>query len=324
VSRATAAAPPPPATLGSTPTTRLATALRQAGLWLHLGAVTVRVQSDNPHLPAQLRSTYRHHPFQAEGDWADVHVAIRRGRGLRRWFRPQTEFVCDSRKPFQPFPGDHGLPLFEWGVNTRIGETANHLLLLHAAVLERDGRALVLPALPGSGKSTLAAALSLRGWRLLSDEFGALDPLSGHFQAVLKPTALKNQSIEVIRAFEPTAPLGPTFPKTRKGDVAHLAAGADAVARRHEPAAPGLVVLPRWVAGSPTRCEPMGAEATFRSLAFNAFNYRVLGATGFDAVVRLARLCPAWELSYSQLDEAIALLGDRWQALPPPDGGPTP
>jgi predicted ATPase len=33
-------------------------------------------------------------------------------------------------------------------------------------VVERDGHALILPAMPGSGKSTLTAALVQRGWRL--------------------------------------------------------------------------------------------------------------------------------------------------------------
>jgi predicted ATPase len=43
--------------------------------------------------------------------------------------------------------------------------------MLHAAVVEKNGKALILPALPGSGKSTLSAALAMNGWRFLSDEF---------------------------------------------------------------------------------------------------------------------------------------------------------
>jgi hypothetical protein len=43
-------------------------------------------------------------------------------------------------------------------------------------VLERGGRALLLPAPSGSGKSTLCAGLAFNGWRLLSDELALLDP----------------------------------------------------------------------------------------------------------------------------------------------------
>jgi HprK-related kinase A len=217
--------------------------------------------------------------------------------------------------PFQPFPAGHALPLLEWGANWLIGQRLNHLLLLHAGAVENNGHALLMPALPGSGKSTLTAALSLCGWRLLSDEFGAYDPAEDRFRALLKPTALKNESIDVIRKFAPEAPIGPEFPKTRKGTVAHLAAAPDAVARRHEAARPGAFILPRWQAGSTTRLERVPPESLFGALAFNAFNYRLLGAVGFDAVVSLTRRCPAWELVYSDLDDAIQAIDAVWPGV---------
>jgi HprK-related kinase A len=201
----------------------------------------------------------------------------------------------------------------EWGWNYEIGRRLHHRLLLHAGVLERDGACLILPALPGSGKSTLTAALSLRGWRLLSDEFGALDCERLLFEPVLKPAALKNQSIDVIRGFEPSAELGPSFPKTRKGTVAHLAPSAASVARRKEPAAPGLVLMPKWQADSPLLVERVPHGHAFSSLAFNAFNYHVLGAAGFKAVCTLADQVPAYGLRYTRLDDAIQTIDRLWQ-----------
>lgn len=146
----------------------------------------------------------------------------------------------------------------------------------------------------------------------MSDEFGAFDPGSGALVPILKPAALKNESIDVMRRFEPTATLGPSFPRTRKGTVAHLAAAPAAVARRHESATPGAVVLPRWKAGSPTVWEDLPPSQAFSALAFNAFNYTVLGAEGLDAALDVARQCPAWSLTYSDLDDAIASLNARW------------
>jgi HprK-related kinase A len=200
----------------------------------------------------------------------------------------------------------------EWGSNWLIGQRLNDLLLLHSGVVERDGLALLLPALPGSGKSTLTAALSLSGWRLLSDEFGAFDPASRAFRAILKPIALKNASIRVIREFFPGARIGPVFPKTRKGDVAHLGADGLAIAKRRETAKPGAVILPRWVAGSPTKLEAISSDRLFSALAFNAFNYSTLGAVGFDAVIHLVRNCAAWTLVYSDLADALAKIDAIW------------
>jgi HprK-related kinase A len=290
-------------------------ALTLGGLWLDVGAALINVQSDSPYLAAQLRTVYRHFPFIDKADWADAHIRIMRARGVRRWLRPQVLLHCDGNVVFDPFPADSPLPLFEWGANWLIAQRLNNFLLLHAGALERDGFALLLPAMPGSGKSTLTAALSQRGWRLLSDEFGVFDPTANAFMAMLKPVALKNHSIEVIRAFAPESVFGPEFPKTRKGRVAHLAPAANAVQRRHEGARPGAVVLPKWQAGSPTRWESLPEDVLFPTLAFNSFNYDVLGLHGFGAAIDLVRSCPAWQLVYSDLDDALATIDAHWPSV---------
>jgi HprK-related kinase A len=267
------------------------------------------------HLAAGLHSVYRHFtPLPATG-WRDLHVRILPGRGLRRWAAPQARFFSDGSEPFDPFPASHALPLLEWGMNWLLARRMNDVLLLHAGVLERDGLALVMPALPGSGKSTLTAALSLRGWRLLSDEFGAYDLAKQAFCAVLKPVALKNESIDVIRAFEPSAPIGPSFDGTRKGTVAHLAPDRGAVAAVHRLAQPGAVVFPRWQQGMSTSLTATSAQAAFSSLAFNAFNYTALRAEGFEAAVALTHRMSSWQLIYSDLDDAIAALDRLWQQV---------
>jgi HprK-related kinase A len=304
-----------PLSLGAATVDDVVAALAGPGLTLDHGTARLRVRSDVALLATQLRAVYPYFRFDAGDGWADLHVDIHHPRGLRRWWRPQAVFRSDGRAPFDPFPADSPLPLLEWGTNWLIGRRQHDQLLLHAGVVERDGAALLLPATPGSGKSTLSAALSQRGWRLLSDEFGALGPADGLLRPVLKPVALKNESIDVIRAWSPAAVIGPLFPKTRKGTVAHLAAKADDVARVHEPALAGAVVLPRWSAGSPPQWERIDEETVFRALAYNAFNYPVLGEAGFDAVLRIARECPAWSLVYSSLDDALALLDAEWPAV---------
>lgn len=266
-------------------------------------------------MAGHLAKVYGQFPLVDDAPWADHRVSITRVGGWRRLFRPQVDFACDFQSPFAPFPADTALPLFEWGSNWLIGQRLSHLLLLHAGVLERDGLALVLPATPGSGKSTLTAALSLRGWRLLSDEFGTFCPDRRRFIAMLKPVALKNQSIDVIRSFAPGAPLGPAFPKTRKGTVAHLAASRDAVDRRKHWVLPGAVVIPRWVADASLNLEPLAPHVMFGALAFNAFNYQDTGVRGFDAVSHLTTVCKGWQLTYSRLDDAVSALDRLWNQV---------
>lgn len=297
--------------------------LRRGQVWLDYGATSVRLHSDSPRLAEQLTRVYAQFPLVEQAPWADHHVSIARVGGWRRLVRPQVDFACDFQHPFAPFPADTALPLFEWGSNWLIGQRLAHLLLLHAGVLERDGLALVLPATPGSGKSTLTAALSLRGWRLLSDEFGAFCPEQMCFIAMLKPVALKNQSIDLIRSFAPGAPLGPSFPKTRKGTVAHLSADLAAVERRNSWVRPGAVVIPRWAADASLKLEPLAPHVMFGALAFNAFNYQDTGVRGFDAVSHLTTVCNGWQLTYSRLDDAISALQGLWPAVRERQDSPT-
>ncbi|MEO7940203.1 MAG: hypothetical protein ABIR55_16360, partial [Burkholderiaceae bacterium] len=113
----------------------------------------------------------------------------------------------------------------------------------------------------------------------------------------------------------PDATIGPIFPKTRKGRVAHIAANATSVLRRHEGAKPGAIVLPKWRAGSQTLWERSPDHMLFPAIAFNAFNYNLLGAAGFRAAIGLMRACPAWQLTYSDLDDALATIDSAWPGV---------
>ena len=136
--------------------------------------------------------------------------------------------------------------MMEWGLNWCISGHMHQYLILHAAVLARGDDAVILPGPPGAGKSTLTAALALRGWRLLSDELTLIDPETGLLHGLARPVSLKNQSIDVIRAFAPEAVIGPVARDTAKGTVAHLKPSTVSVAGWRFPAKPAWVVFPRW------------------------------------------------------------------------------
>jgi hypothetical protein len=56
-----------------------------------------------------------------------------------------------------------------------VAERAAPGWLLHAAALERDGRAIVLAGPSGAGKTTLSLALVARGWRIATEEMVLID-----------------------------------------------------------------------------------------------------------------------------------------------------
>ena len=287
---------------------QLDAAVAGGGLYVDYGACIVRVRSRVPGFSASLQQVYRSFLHRPAADFADFHVAVDRGRHVRRWLRPQARFSVDGVEPFEPFPQSSALPLFEWGVNWCFAQRFNQHVLLHAGVLAIGDRAVIMAATPGSGKSTLSAAMMLRDFRLLSDEFGVLNPETGWLLPMLKPVALKNRSIDIIRTFSADACLGPTFTGTRKGDVAHLAPDQPSVAGSAQPARPQLVIFPVYREGSACTLTPQPKEQAFARLAYNSFNYALLGPIAFNAVADIAGRCPAYQLTYGHLDDATQCL----------------
>lgn len=276
------------------------------GLDLATGPFVFRIQSRLPQVAANLRRLYADFPL-AEGPYADFHVRVDPASGPRRWFKPQAQFWLNALTPFKPLPRDQAYAMLEWGMNWCIAGHAHHYLMLHAAVLERGGRALILPGDPGAGKSTLTAALMLDGWRLLSDELTLIDRDDGLLYGLARPVSLKNASIEVIRAHAPAAVLGDVARDTHKGTVSHLKPTPQSVARIGEPARPAWIVFPRWKQNAPARLTPHPKAAAFLHLASHAFNYSLLGALGFTLTARLMDAASCWDFEYGQLPEALAV-----------------
>lgn len=238
----------------------------------------------------------------------DFWIRLERPPGLRRWVRPQVQFRVDDKYPFGPHPVENAFPLYEWGLNWCIATSAHRYLMLHAGTVAFGDRAMILPGLPGSGKSTLSAALHLRGARLFSDEFGLVRPETGDVLPMPRGIPLKNSSIEAILGFDPAAPLGPTYPKTRKGRVRHLRSDHSSQVRQHEPAWPRWLVFPRYDANLGETLRPLEKVDAFRLLAGNSFNYRLLGETAFRAVAQIVHAVDCYTFTFSRLDRATQML----------------
>jgi HprK-related kinase A len=285
----------------------LAARLAGPGLVLRTGPFVNRIRSDIPAVVDGLALMYADYPVEAPDSFADFQLDLHRSRGVRRWFRPHVHFSQDGRTSMQSLPLAQAYPMFEWVMNWNISQRAHGYLIIHAAVLEKHGRAVILPAPPGSGKSTLCAALAGHGWRLLSDELTLLRLDDGMLVPVPRPVSLKNASIDVIRTFLPDAVLNRPVDDTTKGTIAHLRAPRASVERAAEPARPGCIVFPRYQAGAATRLEPMARARAFMDVADNSFNYPLLGARGFAALGGLIDSAAAYTFEYSSLPDAMAL-----------------
>lgn len=277
------------------------------GIRLHTGPFVMHIRSPLPEVAQGIALLYGAYRLDEGVGLADFHVNLRNASGLRRWLRRQVHFDLDGIAPFKPLPVQHAFPMFEWTLNWCVSTRAHGWLIIHAAVVEKDGFAAVLPAPSGSGKSTLCAALVSRGWRLLSDEMALVGLQDASLTPLPRPISLKNASIGLMREYAADCVMSRPVPDTTKGTVAHLRAPDDSVHRAGQLARPGWVIFPRYVAGAPARLEPTARSRAFMRLAENGFNYNLLGGAGFDALGRLIDASSCFDFTYSSLDEAVAV-----------------
>ncbi|MBI0476636.1 HprK-related kinase A [Sphingomonas sp. MA1305] len=278
---------------------------------LRIGPVGFRVGSDWATPIAMLADLYRDYP---QADIADFTVRLEATRPWRRWIRPSVRIGGDYMLPeAAPLPLAHALLAAEMGMNLQVALGSQRCLLLHAAAVERDGRALLISGQSGAGKSTLATLLAARGWRFMGDEFAMLDPDSGEVFAFPRLVSLKNEGIAAAIAALPKARLGPELAGTPKGTIRHLVPDAHAIAAMDDPAMPVLLLFPRFGAAPAVRSMP--ASEAFVRLTHASTNYVALAERGFACLTALARDVPAYAIDYPDGVAAVDQVEALWRTL---------
>jgi HprK-related kinase A len=279
---------------------------------LQVGPVGFRVGSQWREPVKALRRLYAGYP---EPDGAcDFTVRLEAERVWRRWLRPSVAIRGDYVLPdAAPLPLSLGLLAAEMGMNLQMALGQKSFLLLHAASVERDGRALLLTGHSGAGKSTLSALLAERGWRFMGDEFALLGLKDGLLHPFPRAVSLKNEALRLFDGADPSR-LGPVLEGTPKGTIRHLRPNDEAIARMGEPARPALILFPRFGGELEPAVRPVGAAEAFMRLTQASTNYVALGERGFDSLTRLVSTIRSRAIDYSSVEEAERLIEPLWSA----------
>ena len=238
----------------------------------------------------------------SDTEFFDFTIEVKAPSLLRRLVRPQVSFYCDGLTPFHPLPFDQSYALLEWGMNWCVAAHEYNDLIIHSAVIVKNGQAIILPALPGSGKSTLSAFFSQQGWQVYSDEMAVIDLTTLQVKPLFRPVCLKNESIGIIKSGFPTCVMTETVNDTQKGNVAHLKVTSWAQYCKMVPVPIKAVVFPRYQAGTTFEGAAVDRTEGFLSVIQNAFNYHVLGESAFRALVALSDTATYHRYVYNNLD----------------------
>lgn len=276
-------------------------------LTVRIGPVSYRLGSPWRAPLEAIRALYADYPAPPDGI-ATVTARIEAPSLLRHWFRPQVLIEGDHRLDGTvPMALRHGLLALEMAMNMQVALGERRHLLIHAAAVERNGRAIILPGESGSGKSTLGALLGEKGWRLLADEFVMIEIDSGLIRPFPRAISLKNESIAAMEAVvADPGRFGPRLTGTPKGELRHLRPAPDAIARMDEPAEPALILFPTF--GPMAAVEGVSRSELFARITEGSTNYSDLGEPGFLCLSRLVHAVPAVRFAYPDGPTGIAIV----------------
>ncbi|MBK9441818.1 MAG: hypothetical protein IPN53_11105 [Comamonadaceae bacterium] len=168
--------------------------------------------------------------------------------------------------------------------------------MLHAALLSKNGRGVLLPAVAGSGKTTLAAWLLGQGFDFCSDELAAVDS-TGISDGLTRPLNIKPGSMKVVSSFDWLH---------EAQQLARLSCGVMLVPWGHAPLQSlplQLIVSPKFVPGASLHVEPLSPGRCVMMLMETLLNARNLPKHGLTLTTRLAATLPSYRITYSRLED---------------------
>jgi len=283
-------------------------ALMNQGLILNVGLFSFNIQSSIRSLSHNVTTLYQDYPDGFSEDRArfiDFHICVEPPNLWHKYYKGQVQFFSDGFAPFTPLPYQHAPAIIEWGMNWCVSQLINTHLIIHAAVIEKNGFAAIMPAPPGSGKSTLTASLVQEGWRLLSDELTLIRIDNYQVSPFPRPISLKNQSINVIKQRYPDVVFGIESTDTSKGTVVHIRPPKLSIELQGVECPVAWVIFPKYEEDAETELTIKSKAKSLMDVADNSFNYSRLGVIGFDVLKNIIEGADCYQFRYSQLDEAI-------------------
>jgi hypothetical protein len=193
-----------------------------------------------------------------------------------------------------------------WDIPASVPEKTRDFILLHAGAVSHDGSSMLIPAEAGVGKSSLVAGLLDVGFRYLSDEAGAIDPVTGHAYPFPKRLSLDIRTIGLFPGLEDRLQDRGTPLSDRLED--RFVRPEDLGAEVGGPAAIRWLIFPTPERDGPPRLTPIPSSEAVRRMARYAFNLYRYEARGVVLLSRIATEAEAFELAGGSVQERAELL----------------
>ena len=195
-----------------------------------------------------------------------------------------------------------------WDLHSIVPKWTKDFVLLHAGAVTSNGGAWLLPARMDSGKSSLVIALLELGFGYLSDEVGAIDPITGRAYPFEKRLTLDWTALRLLPGLRErladrpdlTRQLAQTFLEPE--DLGTITMGPSPIQ---------TLVFPAPVWDGPPNLVPIRRSEAVQLMATNSFNLYRYGERGVVLLSRIAAEAPAFRLEGGTPRQRAQILAER-------------
>ena len=262
-----------------------------------VGPFSVRFSSTVPDLTQRWDELFAgFDDAEPDGDPLDIRVVTNEGTLLSTI--NGAAVLVDSD------PREHELALSR-EINQRKLDAEPQRIHVHSAAVAQGEQAVILVGRSGDGKSTLTARLAQRGWDYVTDEQVTFDDDDELVMPYPRPLTLRRGSWHLFPGIGDG--LGATSPRRVETSIREL--GGRYATR---PVRPAVLLGPRYVPATVTHeLSPLLTAAEAVLLVESCcLDLERTGTRGMSALIRLACSVPAYQLIFSDVDQAALLVGD--------------
>lgn len=191
-------------------------------------------------------------------------------------------------------------------------ENLEEFQLLHAGVLVRDGKAVLLAGQTGTGKTTLTAALAANGWQYFSDELARIDSASCRVRSFPQAMVIKSGSLPSLRRYYPGLADLPGHRRIDGRTVRFLPpAIADPAGGKAGAMKIGTLFFPAYLPQVKAECLLLTPVEALQRLAAAGSSQRALTGPDIEALIHLADTRPCYALYFADLETAMAMIEEK-------------
>jgi len=266
----------------------------------------IAVRSNSPKFMAQFDEVFRRLgvPRQDKAQLVYSVIVDRRGRSSSRC----NYILKGDRISFKTANYGELLSKLERDIEGSVMRKLFDHYLIHAGVVARYGKGLILPAGPGKGKTTLVAALLERGFQYLCDDFAIIDPVSLKVLPFPKSLCFEGDGLE----FFPNLRAHATATDwTANGEVwpvwyvDPLEVGPGGLG---EASSVKYIIFPEHDHFRETRLTRLSKAKAVLGLAENLLNFDFFGKAVVDPLINLVENSECFKLSVGKPGDGAALI----------------